>query len=81
MACGAPVIAASCSSLPEITADSALYFEPDSEDELLKALDRVTEDEKLRSNMIGRGLKRKSGFSWDKTVRDTIEVYKVLLHG
>ena len=81
MACGTPIIAASSSSIPETAANAAQYFEPDSADELIAALDRVTEDEKLRRGMREKGLKRSSSFSWNNTARETYEVYQKLMHG
>jgi glycosyltransferase involved in cell wall biosynthesis len=81
MACGAPVIAAASSSHPEITGNAAQYFDPNSEQELLAALSRVAEDKRLRRSMREFGLKRSVKFNWDKTARETYEVYKKLLHG
>ena len=81
LACGTPVIAASCSSSPEIAIDAAQYFDPESEEELIESLDKAIFNKKLQKSMSERGLKRKTCFSWDKTAWDTFEVYKKLLHG
>lgn len=81
MACGAPVIAASTSSLPELAADAAQYFDPDSEKELVSALERVAGDKKLKAAMSTKALARRSNFNWEKTAAETYDVYKYLLHG
>jgi len=79
MACGTPVIASNSSSIPEVAGNAAQYFEADSEESLMHAIEKVVSDAKLQKCMIENGFKRKADFSWDKTVRDTYGVYSKLL--
>jgi glycosyltransferase involved in cell wall biosynthesis len=37
---------------------------------------RVLTDDKLRDNMVRKGLEQSKKFSWEKTVKQTLAVYK-----
>jgi len=78
MACGAPVITSSSSSLPEIVGDAAILINPYSIEELAEAMYKVLTDESLRSKMRKDGLSRASLFSWEKTASQTLSIYEEL---
>jgi len=78
MACGAPVITSSSSSLPEIVGDAAIMVNPYSIEELAEAMFKVLTDEKLRDQMRRAGLSRASLFSWEKTASHTLSIYEEL---
>ncbi len=75
MACGAPVIVANTSSLPEVVGDAGLLVAPDHES-LAEAIQRVLDDANLRDQLRERGLERARQFSWARTARATIAVYE-----
>jgi len=77
MACGCPVIASHIPTTLEVAGDCPLYFEPSQPNTFLAALDRVRSEGKdpVRSQ---RGLERVHLFSWDRTARETLEVYHSL---
>jgi len=79
MACGTPVITADSSSLPEVAGEAALLVDPRSETELAAAMVRLAGDEALRSDLGRRGIARAAGFSWEKTVAETLAVYDEVL--
>lgn len=79
MSCGIPVISSSAASLPEVTADAALLVNPDNAEDIASALKKVLEDEGLRKELSEKGLKRAEEFSWEKTARQTLEVYRSIL--
>jgi len=79
MACGTPVLAARATSLPEIGADAARYFDPASIDALSELLYNVLIDSDLRQTMRAAGLRRAKEFSWEKTAVKTLEVYRYVL--
>jgi len=81
MACGTPIVAANISSIPEIAGNAALYFDPDSEASLADAIHKVVFDENFKNSLIKNGFKRKESFNWDKTARETYDVYNKLLQG
>lgn len=78
-ACGTPVIVSNRASLPEVAADAALSFNPESVDELCEAILKLIEDPQLRQEMREKGFRRVQCFSWKKAARETLEVYKEIL--
>ena len=76
MSCGTPVVAANRSSLPEVVGDAGLLFDPDSADELADILRLLLDDERERERLIAKGRRRAQAFSWDKTVGQTLEIYR-----
>lgn len=76
MACGTPVICSERGSLPEVAGDAALLVNPDDLDELTNAMQRALEDETLRVQLRERGLGNVKRFSWEKTARETLDIYQ-----
>jgi glycosyltransferase involved in cell wall biosynthesis len=64
MACGAPVVASSTTSIPEVVGDAGLLCDPLDAGAVTAALRRVLEDP---GTMRERGLAQASRFSWAKT--------------
>jgi len=79
MACGTVVIAANCSSIPEVVGDAAILFEPSETDSLTEALFFVLNHPAKRSHFISKGCERTKNFNWEKTVMQTVQVYRSLL--
>lgn len=78
MACGTPVIASDCTSVPEIAGAAALFVDPTSEKSIGDALLRILRDEPTRLDLIQKGRDRVRQFSWQNTVRRTLSVYTEL---
>ncbi len=76
MACGTPVVVSNVSSLPEVVGDAGLLVDPEDVSELAVAIWRVLTDQALRADLIAKGLKRARCFSWEKTARQTLELYQ-----
>ncbi|HEY3024909.1 MAG TPA: glycosyltransferase family 1 protein [Pyrinomonadaceae bacterium] len=76
MQCGTPVIAGNRTSLPEVVGDAGLLVDPFDEQALALAMARVIENSDLAAELCVKGLKRAREFSWRKTARMTLEVYK-----
>lgn len=75
-ACGCPAIISNTSSLPEVGGNAAAYFDPYDVRSIRDAIEKVAYDEELRKNMVSRGFEQLKKFSWDKTVSETVSVYK-----
>ena len=75
MACGCPVVTSNISSLPEVVGDAGLLVDPYSTQSLAQAMRRVLTEDKLRDEMIVKGLEQAKKFSWEKTIEQTLEVY------
>ena len=78
MACGCPVVTSSTGATPEVVGDAALVVNPRSVDEIYKATVRVLEDEKLKKELVSKGYARAKKFSWEKSARETLSVFKEL---
>ena len=76
MASGVPVIAARAGSLPELAGDAAMLLDPDDETGWAEAVIRVATDEGLRHDMSARGVARAALFTWARTARATMDVYR-----
>jgi glycosyltransferase involved in cell wall biosynthesis len=55
MTMGKPVLCSNVTSLPEVAGDAALYFSPRKPEELLGAMERLTEDGSLVNQLIVKG--------------------------
>ncbi|UQA56715.1 glycosyltransferase family 4 protein [Polyangium aurulentum] len=76
MASGCPVVASNLTSLPEVTGDAALSCDPRDLDALASALGRVAREPALRERLRASGLARARSFTWERTARETVGVYR-----
>jgi glycosyltransferase involved in cell wall biosynthesis len=75
MASGAPVVASNRGALPEVTGGAALLVDP-APAPLADALERVLAEPALRERLRADGLARAAAFSWERTARETLAVYR-----
>lgn len=81
MACGAPVVCSSASSLPEVAGQAALLVSPGQPEALAEAIEAVLDDSALREGLREKGLRRARNFTWEKTARATLRVYERVAEG
>jgi glycosyltransferase involved in cell wall biosynthesis len=74
MACGAPVVAANASSLPEIVGPAGLLVDPNSPADITAALSRLVAEPTLRDELAAAGPRRAAQFSWERCARETLAV-------
>jgi glycosyltransferase involved in cell wall biosynthesis len=74
MSCGCPVICSDRSSLPEVAGEAGLLVDPESEEEIARAMARLCADRALCGALRERGLARAAGFSWEQSARRIAEV-------
>lgn len=79
MACGAPAIAANCSSLPEVLADPAAMFDPLDVEDISRTIAEVLGNEGLRQSLIARGTQHVKSFSWEKSASIAMEKFEQIL--
>ena len=72
---GVPVVCSSAGALPEIAGESAIMFDPTSEEAMAGALKRGLMDAELRASLVRKGHANAQQFSWDRTARQTLDVY------
>ncbi len=76
MACGCPVICSDAASLPEVAGNAALLIDPYGFEDLAVAIDKVVCDSALRMDLIQKGFERAGQFSWERTAKQTLEVFR-----
>jgi glycosyltransferase involved in cell wall biosynthesis len=67
MRCGVPVITSNITSMPEIAGDAALFADPYSIESITLAMTKINSNDSLRNDLIEKGYRQMSLFSWDKT--------------
>lgn len=78
--CGCPTILCNTSSLPEIAADAACYFDPTDPESLIECIETILSDRNYREELIRKGYERLKIFSWEKTAKETRRVYDNVLY-
>jgi len=77
--CGVPVICSNATSLPEIAGDAAYMVDATDPKQISEAMKIVLEDSHLRKNLVQKGLKRVSEFTWERCARETLGTYEKAL--
>ncbi|MGO9087518.1 MAG: glycosyltransferase family 4 protein [Candidatus Sulfotelmatobacter sp.] len=81
MAHGTPVVTSNVSSLPEVVDQAAVLVNPENVFEIMRALHRVLTDQALRERMRRRGYEQAAKFSWEKSVRRILDIYRQVADG
>ena len=78
MACGTPVVCSNSSSLPEVAGKAAILLSPDAPGDWADTIKGVLDSGTLRERMRDEGIRQASRFRWEKTARETWEVYRTV---
>jgi glycosyltransferase involved in cell wall biosynthesis len=77
MAAGTPVITARVASIPEVVGEAAvLVDEPDRPGAWADALMEVTGSSERRKALVAAGEARAAAFSWQRTARTMLDLYR-----
>jgi glycosyltransferase involved in cell wall biosynthesis len=76
MSCGTPVVAAAGSSVSELVGSAGRLVPGDDPEALASALREVLTDQRLRTTLRARGLRRAAEFTWERAARQTADVYR-----
>ena len=76
MASGTPVIAARTSSIPEVVGNAGILLDPHDVKAWADAIVNVVNDDDRRDQLKARGLARSSEFTWARTAKMTLDVYR-----
>lgn len=74
-----PVLLTNTSCFPEIAQDAAAYFEPNNINDFQDKVNLILNSNDYSNNLIAKGVKRLEDFSWEKTSKETYELYKELI--
>lgn len=80
LSCGAPVVVAKSSSLPEVVGDNAIFANPYDFKAIAKALELGVSNSTLREKLRVRGLRHAKKFSWDTMTHQTLSIYEQCQH-
>jgi glycosyltransferase involved in cell wall biosynthesis len=78
MHCGCPVICSDRASLPEVAGDAAILLDPDDIDAWSQSIESLLSDTEKQNQMIEKGYQQANNFSWNKTARETVQIYNSL---
>ena len=76
MASGTATILANATSLPEVGADAALYFESGDGADLAQKMITLASDHELREHLAKAGMAQAACFSWERCAAETAAVYQ-----
>ena len=80
MAAGVPVVATAAGSVPEVVGDGALLVDPADADALAGALSRVLAGGAEVEELIVRGKRRASEFTWEECAAGLVSLYRAAVH-
>jgi glycosyltransferase involved in cell wall biosynthesis len=76
MACGVPVITSNTSSMPEVGGDAALFIDPFIPAQIADAMKKIVRNQKLRAELIDKGFKNASKYSWTAMAKHLLRIYQ-----
>lgn len=76
---GVPTITSNVSSMPEVVEDSAIKINPLDVNDIIKAIDLLSQDDQLRENLSKKGKTQSMKYSWDITAKETVSLYNNIL--
>jgi glycosyltransferase involved in cell wall biosynthesis len=80
MACGCPVLVSNTASLAEVCGDAAYYVDPYGVENIAEGIYKVTTNGQLKRNLALKGTERAKLFSWEKSAREHMKVFKKVLN-
>jgi len=75
---GTPIITSNISSMPEVAVKAAIYIDPNSTEDLTKAITKIIKSSTLRNKLTANGITQAKKFDWLKTAQQTLQVYQSL---
>lgn len=79
MQCGCPVISSNTSSMPEVVGDAGFLVSPHDRDTLCQSMLQLYHSSDLQADYAQKSLKQASCFSWDKTLKETLNLYQQII--
>lgn len=79
MACGAPVIASNSSSIPELLGTSAEYVNPESVEDIARAMLKILQGTEYAKALSQAGKKQSEKYTWGVAAKQHIAVYEHVL--
>jgi glycosyltransferase involved in cell wall biosynthesis len=77
MSVGTPIITSNLSCLPEIAQKSAILVDPTSPKDISLAIEKIIKSKNLQKKLSKIGILRSKDFSWQKTAKETLNIYNI----
>ncbi len=74
MASGCAITCGNVCSIPEVVGEAAMMFDPRNPDSIADATEKVLLDPELRKQLVTKGLRQVTRFSWEKAAKQTLEI-------
>jgi glycosyltransferase involved in cell wall biosynthesis len=65
--------------MPEILGEGAVYFDPEDLKSIQNSIEKVLDNPKKRKEIVAKGRKRLSLYSWRNAAEETLRVYEKVL--
>lgn len=78
MSLGCPVVCSNTSSMPEVSMEAAVYFDPANFDELRSVIEDTLLNPARLEFLRTKGFERVKSFSWEKCAIESLNLYKKL---
>lgn len=79
MTCGTPVAVSNTTSLPEVVGDAGMFFDPLDIEDIAAKIHTIIINQNIRDGLIKKGFEQAKKFSWDKTTRETLDVFNMVI--
>ena len=81
MKAGVPLIASNATAIPEVVGDGGVLLPPGDEVKWADVIVKIFKNPEFAEKLIQKGKERLKHFSWEKTARETLKVYKSIKSG
>jgi len=71
-----PIISSNTTSMPEILRDGAVFFDPNNDQEMIRAAEHVLQDENFKNKLVSRAKNNLKRFSVNALAEKTLNIYK-----
>jgi glycosyltransferase involved in cell wall biosynthesis len=76
MKVGTPVITSNLTAMPEVAGGAAVLVDPYDIEGMVSEMSKLLQDNKLREELVRRGMERASHYSWERTSEQYLELYQ-----
>lgn len=77
---GLPLAVSNTEVFNEVYDNGAVYFNPEEVDDIAEKMHLLANDKEFYQTLAEKSFKRGQMFSWEKTAKETLEVYKQILN-
>ena len=81
MASGLPIACSNHRPMPEVLADAGVYFDPESPQDIARALRELIDSSELRTRLAKASFDRSQVYSWTRCARETFEFLSSTANG